>query len=191
MGLFRATVHGTFPVGGGGGTNSWHLRTVSDDGTLAEVATLMALVEDFYQAVNVLWPTSESWSWDGTALQVAEPAPRLISGGTPWTVAGLQTSGYAPVASMVCVSWRSDLATRRGRGRTFLGPIGLNSADTDGTPANAHLSTVRTAAATLVAASEAATGGSLVVFSETDQVGRDITSSTVSDRFAVLRSRRD
>lgn len=191
MGLFRATVDLAFPTGSGGGTNTWHLRTVSTDGTTTEIATLMGLVQSFYDQAKSVIPSEMTAAWDGTALQIADAAPVLISGATPWSVAGTGTSGVGAAAAMFCVTWRTPLATRSGRGRTFLGPAAYSTQQGDGTPTSTALTTVRNAAAALVTASEsAAAAGAIVVYSEKLGVARDITGSSVTDQYAILTSRR-
>lgn len=191
MGLFRTTVNLTFPGGSGGGTNTWHLRTVSDDGTVSEISTLMALIEDFYAEVDTYLPTGYTAAWDGTALQIAVPDPVLLAGATPWSVAGGDTGGTLANGAMVCVTWRTPLATKSGRGRTFVGPVGFSTAAGDGTLGGPIIAGFRAAAANLVTASSLASiAGAVVVWSETLQSARDITGSSVTDQYAFLSSRR-
>lgn len=191
MGLFRATVDLTFPGGTGRGTNTWHLRTVSTNGTELEVQTLMALVSQFYSDCAPALPSGLEASWDGTALQIESAAPVIIDIGATWSVNGTDNTGVMASAAMLCVTWRTSLATRRGRGRTFVGPVGAGSVQGDGSPLDTDLAAVRSAATNLVAASASAgVSGAIVVYSPTDGVARDITGSTVSDEFAILRSRR-
>lgn len=191
MGLFRATVRTAFPIGSGGGTNTWHLRTISDDGTTTEINGLMDLVEAFYVDVQQHFPTTTTWTWDGSVSQVGTTSPGLLGTGTPWTVQGMVSgSVYSGAPSMACVTWRSALATRRGRGRTFLGPLAAVSVQADGTLATGAVDAFRLAASELVSASLTDTNGAIVVWSELDQVGRDIVGATVTDQVAVLRSRR-
>lgn len=191
MGVFRATVDCVFPVGSGRGTNTWHVRTLGETGTTTEVAALMGLVQDFYESIAILEPTGYEWRWDGTVAQVGTPTPNLLESADPWTVVGTDSSGnWASAPSMACVSWKSLLATRSGRGRTFIGPLSRNSIDTDATLSSSQLTTLRTAAAALVSASLLDTNGAVGVWSEKDQVLRDFASSSVTDQVAVLRSRR-
>ena len=115
MGIFRATVRLNFPTGSGGGTNTWHLRTVSADGTSSEIATLMGLVRNFYEDVAPAVPEGHVSTWDGSALQIATATPRLLSA-AGWSVPG--QTGNTTVgsnASMLCVTWRTELAARSGR----------------------------------------------------------------------------
>jgi hypothetical protein len=91
----------------------------------------------------------------------------------------------------VVISWRTTSASRSGRGRTFLGPMGIQSLQSDGTPAAGLISAVRTAAQTLVDAQGNVDGTSLGVLSVKQGLLRDFTGSTVHDKWAYLSSRRD
>lgn len=192
MGVYRATVDLTYPVGSGRGTNTWTLRTPGGlDGV--QITALMAYVRTFYTTLTFLFPTGYSAQWDGTVRELGTPTPELGPGLSPWTVNGTAASsaGYVSSASQICVTWRSSLATRRGRGRTFLGPIAVSNLQANGTIADAALTTVREAAADLVTSSQATEGaGALAVWSEKDNLARDFVASSVTDQFAVLRSRR-
>lgn len=191
MGLFRATVRLDFPVGSGGGTNTWHLRTLSSGGTTTEVAALMGKVRDFYDALKSHVGTDYVASWDGLVAQVAVPDPALLEQATPWSVAGTGTAtSYGPAPAMGCVTWRSSLATKRGRGRTFHGPLRATSFEGNGTLSSGYVTALRGAAQALVSASLVDTNGAIVVFSAADNIGRDIVASSVTDQAAVLRSRR-
>lgn len=191
MGLFRATVKCNFAIGSGSGTNTWHLRTISSGGTTTEVAALMDLVKQFYTDTAILCLNTYTWEWDGLVQEIGTPTPSLLEAATPWTVAGSDSSSsHAAAPVMACVSWRSSAATRRGRGRTFLGPLSRNAIEADGTISPTQLTTLRTAAADLVSASLSDTNGAIGVWSEADQVLRDFVASSVTDQAAVLRSRR-
>jgi hypothetical protein len=96
----------------------------------------------------------------------------------------------------VC-GWRTTLAARRGRGRTFLGPLNVDAGSTDGTPSPGALSTINSAAAALIATSSETNDWAFAVYGQQSsgisgvKVARDITAQNVRDVFAVLRSRRD
>lgn len=192
MGVFRANVDLTFAAGEGVGTNSWTLRTASAGFDGVQIAALMGFVQEFYTDVSGLFPATSTFRWDGSVQDLASPAPVFSPPATPWTVTGSNaTGGYEPVAAGVCVTWRSSLATRRGRGRTFLGPVVAGASEPNGTPNAGFVSLVRDAAASLVASSSTASGtGALAVWSELDGIARDFVGSSVTDQFSVLRSRR-
>lgn len=192
MPIYRCTVDLDFGAGTGRGTNSWTVRTVDVGlGEIENIQDLMGQVQTFYTALAGKFPANTTMSWDGSAQQlgVAEPAYQESAAG--WSVAGgAAANTYGPAPAMVCVTWRTSVATRSGRGRTFLGPIAMNVIGPDGSVDAADLSDIRTAANNLATQNGSLEAGALVIWSETQQVGRDILGSSVTDQIAVLRSRR-
>lgn len=111
-----------------------------------------------------------------------DPAPAVVTGGSPGTWAG--NAGAV-------VTWRTNgvVGTRRVRGRTFLVPLGSSVYDSNGLT-SAAIATLQGAATALVTAAS----GSLAVWSR-PTVQRSgsahlITAATVPDLSASLRSRR-
>lgn len=192
MGVYRATVDLGFAAGSGRGTNTWCLRTVDTD-TEDEISVLMARVQQFYGALALVVPDSYAFRWDGQVRQLGVSDPELLPQQDPWETFGAGASGpaYTGAASMACVTWRTSLATRSGRGRTFIGPLRPAAVQADGTLDGEALSSLRQAAATLIDRSdEIATLGAIAVWSDRLQQARDIIGSSVTDQVAVLRSRR-
>lgn len=192
MPIFRATVDLSFPIGSGGGTNSWAIRTV-DAGPLEleNIQDLMGRVQAFYQGITQLFPSTFSASWDGTVRELGTTEPEFRAPDTGWTVVGSASeTEYGPAPAMACVTWRTSLGNRSGRGRTFLGPLRKSAFEGNGTLFNTDLSALRSAAATLADGNGTFEAGALVVWSEVDGVGRDIIGSSVTDQAAVLTSRR-
>lgn len=191
MGVFRATVDLDFPIGSGRGTNTWTLRTAGafDD---AAVDTLMGYVREFYEDFQTAMPPSYSWSWDGAVQELGSVSPGFYPAGGGWTVTGsLASEQYTAAAAMACVTWYTAVATRSGRGRTFIGPLPAGLVAADGTLNTVNLTEFRLAAADLVNKSKLFAGdGAIAVWSEKDQVARDIVLSGVTDQVAILRSRR-
>lgn len=189
MPVFRTTVRLAFSAGVGGGTNTWHFRTngALNSGQLAEVRSALLA---FYTAVMPQVPASYSATWDGYVAEIATGSPTVQELGAPFTANGSGGANYGPAASMACVTWRSTLANRRGRGRTFVGPLSVTAIQGDGTLATATLTALRGAATTLVNTSASANGWGMGVWSEADSVLRDFVAATVTDEVAVLRSRR-
>lgn len=192
MPSYRATVNLRFPVGTGGGTNTWHFRTDQPLGIEDEVDTIMGWVRSFYDGVKSLVPVSWVASWDGQFTEILTDSPGYSQPRAPWEVAGTAAgSSYGAAAGMACVTWRTELAARSGRGRTFIGPLSSTSVQTDGSLTPAALTSARAAGAALVSASNTNDGvGAVGVFSPTDNVIRDIVAATVTDQVAILRSRR-
>lgn len=190
MPIYRCAVNIAYPAPGAPGVNIWHVSTGST-ATPEAVAVQMAVVQAFYTAIRNFYPTSVTLTWDGlstdvvTGDQVQSPA---------WTVLGGTTASYAPLATALCVSWRTGTAQRSGIGRTFVGPLVSSVVDNDGTPVGTSLATFRTAANNLVTQAIAARteeGLGLGVYSRTTGALRPFTAARVRDQFAVLRSRRD
>lgn len=191
MGVYRFNVDLTFPVGQGRGTNSWTCRT-AEPFAFENVNEWATTVQEFYAALAIIFPTSYSATWDGTFRELGTQSPEFREPQTGWTVTGDDSgTAYAGAPVMACVTWRTSLASRSGRGRTFLGPLSRNAIEANGTISPSQLSVIRSAAATLVSESTFdLQAGSMSVWSETDQVARDIIGATVTDQCAVLRSRR-
>lgn len=192
MPTYRMTIRSRFPVGSGGGTNTWHLRTGVEPSDPIELETLPGYVLAFYTAIRPHFPTTLSWSWDGQLTEVLTDSPQFVPAEQGWTVAGSSANGsFGPSAAMACVTWRTELNTRSGRGRTFLGPLAASAIEANGTLSESALSGIRAAASGLVSQSNTNDNvGAIGVFSPTDNVIRDIVSSTVTDQVAILRSRR-
>jgi len=193
MPLYRLSVKIDAPALGGDGANVWHIRTgggLNEDGA---ANTAIGWLEDFYNLIAPLTPTTCSFSFEGTAVEIAVEEPTMLEGLDTWTTSGTSANDYLPPANCIVVGWRTSLATRSGRGRTFLGPFANNVSDATGTPSSGALSTIRGAADALVSASTGADpeGVAVAVWSPTDNLARDITGASVRDQFAVLRSRRD
>jgi hypothetical protein len=177
-------------VGSGGpGFNIWHARTV-DTGP-GDLNLVLDALEGFYTSIAGLYAASSRVVIGEAMIKDPLGAPefladdsRTITGGGAFTV------GPQPLA--VVVGWRTVSATRSGRGRTFLGPFTVGAQDqADGTPNGGTLSIIRDAAQELVESSNNPSLWSIGVLSTKQGVLRDITGSSVRDRWAVLRSRRD
>lgn len=192
MPSYRATILCRFGAGAGTGTNTWHFRTGADALPDDDLSPLLGYIQAFYTAVRTIVPTTYSWSWDGSVTEVLTDAPAYVAAGTGWTVTGSATNGsYGPAAGMACVTWRSELNTRSGRGRTFLGPLAASAVESNGTLSESALTALRNAANGLVSQSNTNDNvGAIGVFSPTQNILRDIVAASVTDQVAVLRSRR-
>jgi hypothetical protein len=193
MAIYRLPVKITHPALGGDGVNIFHVRTGGGIGEVATVNRAVGWLSTFYDAIDAVFPTGTAIQFEGTAVTVATEEPEYLEGLDTFNHAGAGGASVLPPANALVVGWRTSSATRSGRGRTFLGPMATPTAQADGTVTESWLSLVRTAAAAMVSSSEAADadGVALGVFSPTQNLLRDFTGSSVKDRFAVLRSRRD
>jgi hypothetical protein len=190
-----------FGVGSKKGVNTWHIKSGSP--ITSGTTPMVTAIKNFYTAsLSELAPTDMHADYDGTLTEVGVAAPALVGGITTWTAQGSQPSGvYGPAGVGICVSWRSALANRQGRGRTFLNPLALNNFAADGTLVDTHLAPVKTAATALVTASLAGGAEHIGVWSTTTPKGTTplqpwegnfypLVSSKINDQVAWLSSRR-
>jgi|1186.fasta_scaffold75009_2 hypothetical protein len=191
----------TFGVGAKKGVNTWHIRT----GTPIAPGThpMVTAIKNFYtSAFSEIAPSDMKADYDGTLTEVGVAAPSLVGGVTTWNATGAQPAAtYGPAGVGMCVSWRSALANRQGRGRTFLNPLADNNFAADGTLVDTHLGPVRIAATALVTASLAGGDSSIGVWSTTAPRGTPalqpwegnfypLVSAKINDQVAWLSSRR-
>lgn len=204
MAVFRLPVNLTWPMAGSPGVNVWHIRTAGELDPLQPLSNAVETIHSFYDDIAM-------GSWGGGqagiyAKGVTISAEEAIDVETQEahsvdfaSIAPGVTDDPAPPSLQICVSWRTSIAARRGRGRTFLGPLGKAIIGTDGTPVDAAVSMVRTACQTLVDASGGVNDYAIGVYGlqtagggpTSPHVLRDITGFRVNDQFAILRSRRD
>lgn len=112
----------------------------------------------------------------------------------PSVVTGTSASQYAGPAG-ACITWKTAgiVAGKHVRGRTFLVPMAVNQFESDGTITSGALSIIITAAS----AYRTRAGTSPVVWHRpvgspgAGGEGFPITASSVTDKVAVLTSRRD
>jgi len=113
----------------------------------------------------------------------------------PVSRTGQGTGSYAAAAG-ACVNWYTDGVRngRRVRGRSFIVPLAGSALASDGTIDNTQLTGLRSASTTMAAVGGT---GDLGVWARpsgpgaTDGEWHSVTSVTIPDKTAVLRSRRD
>lgn len=116
--------------------------------------------------------------------------------GTPFTRANGTGTGNYSAASGACVNWYTGAVVRgrRLRGRTFMVPLAGSALAVNGTIDDTALTALRSATTALI---NDAGAGDIGVWSRptsataTDGQWAAVTSSTIPDKCAVLRSRRD
>lgn len=204
MSIFRVPINISYPGTGGPGVNVWHIRTAgstADATRLGQVNALLGYIRTFYNTIGSWYPTGSTLTV-GTITTV-DTQEEVV--GTFASVAGGGT-GSAPQLLANVITWKTTIAARRGRGRTFLGPLCTSAIQADGTPAAALQSDVSAAATTLLAASVAYGNGAIGVWGYSGaklpgkenprdpsdaRIFRDITGFKQRDLFGSLRSRRD
>lgn len=188
MAILRASVQVLGSFTGAPGANVWHFRTTGTPNTEPDV--LMGYIRTFYDAVKGTLAA-------GVTIRFPTEATVLDTPPTFFPLAALTDvaatgSGSLPPQDAIVVGWKTSNATRRGRGRTFLGPLASTGAtDSDGSPVAARITTIQNAANALVTSSTSFGNGAIGVYSQLDNQLRDVTSARVRDVYAVLRSRRD
>lgn len=192
MATIRVPVTIEYPQEGGPGKNVWNVRTVgpSEEDDVDQVGDALDALVAFYTDILTYYPQTTVITL-GTGM-IRDPL------GTPTyfpddvrTLTGVTGGDYLSPLLAVSVGWRTSVATRSGRGRTFVGPFNGAVNDGDGTVDGGFLTVLRAAAVDLVDASMASAGWSIGVLSVKQGLIRDITGSAVQDRFAYLSSRRD
>jgi hypothetical protein len=203
MAVFRVPINIAFPGAGSPGANIWHIRTVDPLPVpeLAKAQTLVGLIRSFYVGLAAHYPATTTLTL-GTVTE--EGTSREITP-TFATVTGTGT-GSAPQLLAVVVTWRTAIAARRGRGRTFIGPLTTADMQNDGTPSAVVISDVKASANSLVSSSLADGNGAIGVYGYTSaklpgkqnprnpadpKMFRDFQGNAVRDLFGSLRSRRD
>lgn len=204
MAIYRMPVNLTWPGSGGPGSNIWHIR--NDDGVdpAATLGDAADAIRTFYSDLcTVDWGGNQAGIFAQGYTVTCEGATEL---GTDQFVpvtwpAVVSASGSAPAPTVlqVVITWQTSISARRGRGRTFLGPLGAGVIDSDGTPKAGVMNLIGTAATDLLSASVSTNNWAIGVYGlETSGTGpdgprvfRDATGMRASDKFAVLRSRRD
>lgn len=192
MAVWRATWTLEHPSLGGVGTNTWHARTtaVTDPGQLIELNALNAQLGALYVDLEGIYAGGTVIAFNGEWTRVDGATPDIVGADVNALVVG-GTAAPLPPATALCIGWRTSVATKRGRGRTFLGPLNTACLQDDGTPTTATRTTVLDAALAFIDAFDDVDNGAYGVWSAADSVLRDFTQGRVADQFAVLRSRRD
>lgn len=192
MGIVRIPVTVTNNLPGGPFMNVLHVRTVGggDDDAVDVGHALDALVS-FYTSIRTLYP-------NGSVIKMGEGmildplgSPTYFPDDSRTVTTGAVAGGTTSTLLSIVVSWRTMSASRSGRGRTFIGPLNGDAITTDGTPADSAVNMIRNAAAALVEDSDSLNGWALGVLSTKEGILRDVTGSSVRDRWSFLSSRRD
>lgn len=193
MPIWRTTVETTHASLGGVAVNTFHYRTLQEQSLGADAQALAeatALLRGFYVAfANDVAASGAPMRSAGEWVRVEGEQDLITVPG--WSIQSEGSTSPLPPSTALCLTWRTSRATRRGRGRTFLSPIRTSALQSNGTPTEAARSAIVNAGQTLIAGNDGADDGQFCVWSEVDQVGRDLVRCTMSNEFAVLRSRRD
>lgn len=190
MPIYRMTIKTRFPGGSGAGTNTWHFR--STDAPVFGAPSPADIVKTFYTTLAGQFGATYFWSWDGSLQEILSDQPALVAVQSGFTLQGSGggNADSGPAGVGMCITWRTSVATKSGRGRTFIAPLPVAYYESNGTIVDANLTTIRAAAAQVVSSSQADGNGAICVYSPKDAVARDVIGSTINDEVAYLSSRR-
>lgn len=156
-------------------------------GTAQQAATAVGA---FWNSADSLMEASVSWT---TLADVEDVDPvtgnvTSVVNTTPVTGSGVAATTGLPVATQGVVRWRTGVYVggREVRGRWFI-PGLATTANTDGVPSSTMLSTLNTAAATLIADANTV----LFIWSRKNGQAQPVSSGSCWTQFGILRSRRD
>lgn len=175
--------------------NTWgFITTPTDAGTWSEIK---AMLKAFYDA----WATNRSslYVWENTRIKsydMGEAKPRVP---THDELLGLSSSAGTtslPQEVSLCLSFQatkgSGLNQRRRRGRVYLGPFVTNANQgTTGRPDSTFLTSINTAAQTLLNTSNTSSGVAWVVISEATgtAIGNGVDNGWVDNAWDSQRRR--
>lgn len=192
MAILSVPIRLNFPGGGGPGVNVWDTRVITESGgPSSDLQAQVDLLETFYTDLLAgdLLPGGYSASFDGTATSVGENPEYYTA--DPWTITETGDPNIAPAMAQMIVTLRTTSATRRGRGRKFIGPVRPTVVSPSGVPTTTAVGVLQDAAQNLLDGSELLANGAFGVYSAVDGLFRDLTSVQARNYFASLRSRRD
>lgn len=191
MAIYRQTWTITHPALGGIGTNTWHCETAGapadDDG---DVDGPSAFITSFYGALNDIYAEGSVIACDGLWISVHDDKTVNSSSDPTTMTLGVATTTLAPQDCLVA-SWRTAVASKSGRGRTFLGPLNLGALEANGTPAEFARTAIVAAGNALISDSNEGDVGVLGVYSTKQDLLRPFTGVSCKNKFGTLRSRRD
>jgi len=147
-------------------------------------------VGTFWGAVDAGIDSEVDWATlpDVEAVSAVTGLVTGVTTTTPATGTGASATQALPFASQGLLRWRTGVYIngREVRGRTFIPGIVVSNNDNGGVLA-AYQTTVNNAAAALIATSDA----NLQIWTRANNNAATVTSGSMWNQFAVLRSRRD
>lgn len=199
MAIIRIPVEINNPTFPSTAVNVWHARveTAGDlfTGGVVPYDGPLGVLHGFYTAIAGMYNGSSTIRIPNVVVNV-ETDEELVASAIP-IINGSGTDARAPQGLSVTCSWKTSIRARRGRGRTFIGPINWEVMQNDGTVADVPRTTIEAACQNLVNESSGVNGWAFGVWGQETagvvgaNVLRDFTGVTVAQKFAHLRSRRD
>ena len=203
MPTYRVPVELAWTGPGLPGVNVWHMRTALDSTVGDEQFTGgIAALRAFYTSLASNGGFVDTPYASGTTINlglVTNVQTQTVKPATWATLTATTTIKDTSPALQICIGWRTNIAARRGAGRTFIGPLNTGAVDDDGGMRADRRTPVLTAATTLLNASLVDNGWAFGVYGlessggtpDSPHVLRDFTAVRIGTKLAVLRSRRD
>jgi hypothetical protein len=118
--------------------------------TIADVQAALADMATFYTALAAYYRSGATITVGERVLDV-DQSPDVIVGTTPVNVTNASGPSSLPPEVAAVVSWRTNLTGARYRGRTYIGPLAVAAIATGGEFFSTFVTTLQTAANTLLA----------------------------------------
>jgi hypothetical protein len=199
--IIRVTINLTGFTGGPGYTNLHFKPVAGGDIAQAHVNDARDITQTWLTSWRYVFPASVFSMLSPTVTELEEDTGHIKAFWTTTVAAGsggFGTGNYAG-GSGACVNWYTDgvVNGRRVRGRTFMVPAAGSALAADGTLDNTLLATWRTANNTLAGAANLV---QLVVWKRPTKLAGvplangqafDVNATTLNDKAAQLKSRRD
>lgn len=154
------------------------------------VGVFLTDLRTFFDTLKGAFPTDITFVFPGEGNVISDATGQNTAtwiAATPAPVSGTGTGSYAkPVGAVVNWSTALFVNGRQVRGKTFLVPCNGNLFNSDGTVENEARGNIRTAANAL-----ADSAAEMAIYSVRGATNAAVTSASVPNLAAVLRSRRD
>jgi hypothetical protein len=192
---------------GWAGSPGWTTHHYTRSGVVAwasHAPNIIANIQSALADIASLLPSSMLLETLGTYDVIESTTGEILYSGEvgPSSQNGTGTDEYGPLATGLCVTWRTAgvVAGKHVRGRTFIVPVHAGVQEANGSPSGAALALMATYALNMLSTP---TNTQFVTLARpkilpgpppvVERAGSThiITSATVKDTFAILRSRRD
>lgn len=190
MPIYRTQARIDYPGDGGPGYNAFHFRTTNVPDSASQLEAATNALGAFYSRIlnrlqgNAVVVIDGVWSGLGSAVGTGFDFPNQslsVGGGTA-----------LPEFVSINLRWFSSVAGRRGRGRSFIGPLTQGVLAENGNLAPAVQSAVADAATEeLIEPFDGNLNGAFGIYSRTNGTISDWVRAQVPAELASLTSRRD
>lgn len=183
-GLIRVQLTGV--PGSGPDYNTFHIIDGSPAITLAAFTAAVTDIAAFYTAIKSLYPSGVTITI-GTSCEGLVP-PILVFPVTPVSVTAAVGGGVAAPQVCMIATWRTALAGRAYRGRTYIGPLQASVVN-GASPPSTWVTTLQGAVTGLLAAAASSSMYDLAVFSRKNNTLDPVQSGVARGYFGTQRRR--